>query len=512
MTWEADVAQQRFTKLIGNHFDTWGFTKEEWLSPGFWTSRIHPEDFPNVAEACGTAITKQVDKHFECRMTTAEGTVMWFDGLVGPIIEHGMTVGLRGSLADTTNRALRGSKESKIQQMDAVGRLAGGVAHDFNNLLTVIKTYSDLIAFGADSSDPNTRYVHAIRIAVDRAVALTDQLLLFSTQSVGSKSTVDLNSVLLGVDSTLRSMVGNVADLTIDLDPKLRILRGDQGSLEQVIVNLARNSCDAIHRLDSGDGGSHCNETPLEGSQPVGRITLRTRNTLLVADAAEVQADGLEPGEYVELLCIDDGGGMRPDVLVRAFEPFFSTNDIGHGQGIGLTVVYGIVQQLNGSVSIQSEEGKGTTVRVLLPLARLDPDQEPSPIKDQPSRGTETVLVVEDDSDTRHAEELILSRLGYRVLVASDPLEALAIVDEHEDIIHLLITDVEMPVMFGQELARQVRPRLPGLRVLFTSGYSAQALETELLGEHFLAKPFALSTLASSVRAVLDTPAANVSG
>ncbi len=512
MTWEADVAQQRFTKLIGKHFDTWGFSKEEWLSPGFWTTRIHPEDFPTVAEACGTAITKQVDEHFECRMTTAEGTVMRFDGLVGPIIEHGITVGLRGSLADTTDRTLRGNGESNIQQMDAVGRLAGGVAHDFNNLLTVIKTYSDLIAFGADSSDPNTRYVHAIRTAVDRAVALTDQLLLFSTQSVGSKSTVDLNSVLLGMDSILKTLVGDVTNLTLDLDPNLRILRGDQGSLEQVIMNLARNSCDAIRRLGSGNGGSGRNKTVLEGSQPVGQITLRTRNTFLVAGAAEVRVDGLEPGEHVELLCIDDGGGMKPDVLVRAFEPFFTTNDIGQGQGIGLTVVYGIVQQLNGSVSVQSEEGKGTTVRVLLPLARLDPDQDPSPVQGQPARGTETVLVVEDDSDTRHAEELILSRLGYQVLVAGDPLEALAIVDGHEDIIHLLITDVEMPVMFGQELARQVRPKLPGLRVLFTSGYSAEALETELLGEHFLAKPFALSTLASSVRAVLDSPANDVPG
>ncbi len=499
MTWEADLAQQRFTKLIGSHFDTWGFSQEEWLSPGFWVARIHPEDFPAVAEICGATITNQTDGHFECRMTAADGSVMWFDGLVGPIIDDGTTVGLRGSLADITEQKHRTAIGRNTQRMDAVGRLAGGVAHDFNNLLTVIKTYSDLIAYNTVTSDPNTRYVDAIRTAVDRAVTLTDQLLLFSTQSVGSKSTVDLNSVLRKTRPTLETMVGEGIDLSVDLDPNLSIIRGDHGSLEQIILNLVHNSLDAIGR-----------QAEAKDTNQSGRITLRTRNVWLEASAVEIQNEELVAREYVEFLCHDDGVGMEPDVVAQAFEPFFTTHDVGEGQGIGLTVVYGIVQQLGGSVSIRSQDGEGARICVLLPLATLDPDRGTISASGELSGGTETILVVEDDQDTRQAVELILSRLGYQVLVGSDPLEALAIVDTHDGAIDLLVSDVEMPIMFGHELLRQLRPILPELRVLFTSGYSAATLQKELLGEQFLAKPFTLSTLAKSVRDVLDSPPHNV--
>ncbi len=492
MSWEADLANQAFTKLEGDQFDTWGFPRSRWFEPGFWTSRIHPEDLANVVDLCDSTILKQEDCFFECRMLRSDDSIIWFDGTISAITEDGpdgaRTVGLKGSLIDVTDRKIQEQELAASQTMDAVGRLAGGVAHDFNNLLTVIKTYSDLIGYSLEPSDPGTGYVKAIRAAADRAAHLTDQLLLFSTQSLDSKSAVDLNTVVRSVESELTAFVSHPVQLFLDLDPRPAVTRCDRNSLEQAIINMVRNAHDSI---DDGPG---------QGST----VTVRTRQVTVANDDNRP----LKPGSYVQLCVKDDGCGMSADIVARAFEPFFSTKEIGEGRGIGLSVVYGLAQQHDGHASIQSEVGDGTTVQVLLPIAQssTEPPPEGLPSHDKVVGGRERILLVEDDEDTRRAEGLILSRLGYEVLSAADPVVALALVESSTDPIQLLVTDVEMPIMYGHELVRRLRMTVPKLKVLFTSGYAAEALKEELQGDHFLPKPFALASLAGSVRSALDGP------
>jgi two-component system cell cycle sensor histidine kinase/response regulator CckA len=373
----------------------------------------------------------------------------------------------------------------QAQKMEAVGRLAGGVAHDFNNLLTVITSYSALMLEDLEPTDPRREDLNEILRAATGAAGLTRQLLAFSRQQVLEPRILDLNDVVGAAGKMLQRLIGEDVELVTVLAPDLGWVKADPGQIEQVIMNLAVNARDAMP-----DGG---------------KLTIETSNTEL--DESYVrQHPPVSPGAYVQLSVSDTGIGMDEATRARLFEPFFTTKEKGRGTGLGLATVYGIVKQSAGSIWVYSEPGHGTVFKIYLPRVHE------GPVAAQPAvppevRGSETVVVAEDAEGVRAVVQTVLRRNGYTVLPAPDGQTALDLVATHPEPIHLLITDVIMPGMSGRQLADRLREIRPGLKVLFVSGYTDDAIIRHGMlepGIAFLQKPFTPESLSRKVREVLD--------
>jgi signal transduction histidine kinase len=369
------------------------------------------------------------------------------------------------------------------QKMEAIGRLAGGVAHDFNNLLTVILGFSDLIL--ADAAEaPAHAPVEQIKAAAERAAALTHQLLAFSRKQVLQPRVLNLNTVVTDMEKMLRRLLGEDIELTTVLSRDLAPIMADATQLEQVIMNLAVNARDAMP----------------EG----GRLTIETANVTLGEEYCREHVE-VQPGKYAMLAMTDTGHGMDAETRERIFEPFFTTKESGKGTGLGLSTVFGIVKQSGGSIWVYSEPGRGTTFKVFLP--RVDEVAAEAPeIRGIEERGTETVLVVEDDEKVRALVRTVLSALGYTVFEAGDASEAIMFRTRYTGPVHLLLTDMVLPQMSGRELSEKLTSLDPGLKVLFMSGYTETG--AEMLGPNtaFIQKPFTPQALGRKVRDVLDKP------
>ncbi|HVF40471.1 MAG TPA: response regulator, partial [Gemmatimonadaceae bacterium] len=377
----------------------------------------------------------------------------------------------------------------QAQKMEAVGRLAGGVAHDFNNLLTAITSYAQFVLDDTAPDDPRRDDIGEIRAASDRAAALTRQLLAFSRQQVLHIQTMDPNASIVGSERLLARIIGDNVRITTRLDPAAWAISCDPGQFEQVIFNLAINGRDAM---------------------PAGGVlVIETTNVELDAAAASQYA-GVVPGRYLKLNVGDSGVGMDAETQSRIFEPFYTTKGVGKGTGLGLSTVYGIVTQCGGSVTVQSEPGVGTTFCILLPAA--SPDSIVVPAAERiavQGRGTETILLVEDDLTIRRVVERILKRNGYTILLAEDGAVALEIVRDRGKEIDMLITDMMMPGMSGREVVESIRSLNPEIGALIISGYTAEAngsLGASLAGIAFLDKPFTAQQLTTRIREVLDKP------
>jgi two-component system, cell cycle sensor histidine kinase and response regulator CckA len=377
-------------------------------------------------------------------------------------------------------------KKKMRQKMEGIGQLAGGMAHDFNNLLLVISGHSELLAIGLPSDDRSLDSIAEIRRATELATASIRQLLAFSRRQILEPKVLDLNSVVAEAEKMLRRLIGEDVHLASLLQPRLSPVRADLGQLNQVILNLALNSCDAMPQ-----GGS---------------LTLETHEVDL--DEADTKAHpDLRPGRYVLLTVTDTGCGMTPEVQARILEPFFTTKNEGHGTGLGLSVVLGIVQQSGGLLDVESNPGAGTKFKIYLPAAQEPAEGPAQSAPSKPIGGSEIILLVEDEEPVRVAAGLMLKALGYRVLQAASGEEALRLFEASREKIGLLITDVVMPGMSGPQVAEALRARDPDLRVLFQSGYTDDTvvrwgiLHAEVA---FLKKPFTLEVLARQVREVLD--------
>ena len=373
------------------------------------------------------------------------------------------------------------------QKMEGIGRLAGGIAHDFNNLLTVIRGYSQLSLVELKESNPLKGNIEEIQKASQRAADLTRQLLAFSRRQVMEMKVLDLNILLKNLDKMLRRVIGEDIELLTLLSDDVWRVKADPGQIEQVIMNLAVNAKDA---MPSG-----------------GRLTIETANAEL--DDAYARAHiGVTPGRYVMLSASDSGVGMSQEIKERAFEPFFTTKEKSKGTGLGLSTVYGIVKQCEGNIWVYSEPGKGTTFKIYLP--RVDEPLEELREKivgEEPLRGSETLLVVEDEEKVRRLTVEILGRQGYRVLEASHGDEALLIHEKHDGPIHLVLVDVVMPGMSGSELAKRLAFLHPETKILYMSGYTDNAIVHHGVlekGVNYVQKPFTMDALARKVREVLD--------
>ena len=421
-----------------------------------------------------------------------------FPVLIGDRIlrdSEGKIIGIRTTIQDITGRKraeeeMRGLEEQfrQSQKMEAIGRLGGGIAHDFNNLLTIIKGYSQLSLLDIKESDPLWGNIQEIQKATQRATDLTRQLLAFSRRQILDLKVLDLNTLLKDLDKMLRRIIGEDIELTTLLAKNLGRVKIDPGQFEQIILNLAVNARDA---MPSG-----------------GKLTIETANVILDEEYARTHIS-VTPGPYVRLSVSDTGVGIPLEVKEKVFEPFFTTKEKGKGTGLGLSTVYGIVKQSGGNIWVYSEPAHGTTFKIYLP--RVEEDLDTLYGRDETDflpRGSETVLLVEDEPSVRDLAHRLLNQAGYKVLEAANGEEALRVVQEHiGEKIHLLLTDVVMPQMGGKELANQLKNLRPDVKVLYTSGYTDDAIVHHGVldpGTHFLQKPFSPKTLTHKVREVLD--------
>ena len=395
--------------------------------------------------------------------------------------EHGQPEEIIRIVRDVTARKQLEEQFRQAQKMEAIGRLTAGIAHDFNNVLTVIKGYSQLLAKSCAADPSSLRKVNHLVNASDRAARLVEQLMAFSRKQMAEPKILDLNASIRGMEPMLHRLIGEDIELVTQLEPAVGCIRMDPGQLDQLVMNLTVNARDAM--------------------QAHGTLTITTA-PLLVEDGAPA-ASGLAPGTWVVLEVRDTGAGMTDEVRSRIFEPFFTTKEVGKGTGLGLAMVYGVVKQTGGHISVESAPGNGTCFRIHLPAAAGPPAAADSPHGTQPIEGRETILVAEDEDSLRAMIVDALTECGYTVLQAANGRHALNVAAEWKGPIHLLLTDVVMPQMGGPELWQSLSPAHPEMRLLYTSGYTERDVAATA---PLLKKPYAPEALAMKVRMLLDAP------
>jgi signal transduction histidine kinase/CheY-like chemotaxis protein/HAMP domain-containing protein len=416
-----------------------------------------------------------------------ESKRVFVNDLIG-LVEHQRLRRIWGTRREVTMERMLDDRLAQAQRLEAIGRLAGGVSHDFNNLLTVILAHSDLLLERLGDGSADRGDVEEIRQTAMRAAQLTRQLLLFSRGQVARPGVVNVNQVTSSVEGMLRRVIGEDIALTLRLTPDVSLVRADQGQLEQVLMNLVVNARDAMP-----EGGS---------------LELRTGEVEIDAEYVRLRPT-MRPGRYVMIAVTDTGVGMPIEVQQHAFEPFFTTKAKGSGTGLGLATVYGIARQGGGDVTIYSEVGRGTTVKVFLP-ARSEgvlPSTDGFHAAPVNLAGNETILLIEDEPSLRDMVRRALTATGYTVIAAADGAEGIRLSEQRSEPVDLVLTDMILPGMSGRELSAEFRRRLPGLPIIIMSGYTGEtypALEALPEGVGYLEKPFSLADLRNRVRESLD--------
>lgn len=487
--WEHPDGRSEREWISGSFERLSGYTPAEFDRVGR-KGLVHPEDYERTQQM----ITgPSGGSEHEFRIVTKSGQVRWLRERMRLVKQEGGVLCAYGATRDVTDEKkaeeeLRVSREqlAQSQRLESLGKLAGGVAHDFNNSLMVIMGYGDMLETGIDAGDPLRKHATAIRLAAERAATLTGQLLAFSRKQTLQPLVCKIETLISNMTGMLDRLVPEGIELRVQLDPITAAVRIDPNQIEQVVMNLIVNSCDAI--------------------SSVGRIDIETRR--VVADRTFLRQHPLaQAGEYALLEVRDDGCGMDKQTQERIFEPFFTTKGPTEGTGLGLSAVYGIVKQSGGYVNMISEPGKGATIQIFLPLTDEAMTVPAARSQEQIRGGSETLLLVEDEAGVRRLIFEALTSLGYAVLLAATPGEALRLSNEHEGPIQLMITDVVMPEMNGKQLAERLGAERPDTRVLFISGYSGDSM-----GKHgaldadiaFLQKPVSLDELGRRVRGLLD--------
>jgi len=416
-----------------------------------------------------------------------DGTFYEEEATISPVHDPaGTIINYVAVKRDVSHEAQLEAQLRQAQKMEAVGRLAGGVAHDFNNLLMGIMGYTELCREKIEPGHPIREYLDEIINGAQRSAEITRQLLAFARKQIIAPQILDLNDAVAGMLKMLQRLIGEDIKLTWSPGVDLRPVKLDPSQVDQILANLCVNARDAI------DG--------------VGEVVLETGRVIIDAESCASHPEAI-PGAYVFLSVSDDGRGMDPETLVQVFEPFFTTKGLGKGTGLGLATVYGIVKQNNGFIYATSEPGKGATFRIYLPQVEAGVEKTPETCGEEIPRGRgETVLLVEDEKSLLVTCGRFLEGLGYKVLAAGTPAEALKLVDQHPGDIHVLLTDVVMPGMDGRELAQRISAVKPGVKVVFMSGYTADVIAQRGVldeGVQFLSKPFTRDDLARKMREVL---------
>ena len=480
-------------------YEIYGMDPQTPITVAGYLERVHPEDRDRIAAAVRRAHDPAGDGFFdiEHRLVRPDGSVRWtsirsqtFFAGEGELRHPVRTV---GAATDTTDRKQAEADKARLeaqlfqaQKMESIGRLAGGVAHDFNNLLTVINGYGDLLLQRVDAGDPFRGPLTEIKKAGQRAAELTQQLLAFSRKQITVPKALNLNFVIRDVENLLRCLIGEDISIVTILDPHLGQVIADPGQVSQVLMNLAVNSRDAMPHG--------------------GRLTIQTENIDLDDRFASEFSEAI-PGPYVQLTVGDSGSGMDAETRAHVFEPFFTTKKVGEGTGLGLATVYGAVKQAGGFIRVDSEPGEGAIFQIY--LRRVEGSSETDEAPGPPVatlRGTETILLVEDQPELRELVRTILESHGYQVVEAANAEEALLRSDRWTGPVHLMLTDVVMPGISGWELAKRLKSRRPEMKVVYMSGYPASATPGEIqdAGIDYLQKPLSQDDLVRKVREVLE--------
>jgi PAS domain S-box-containing protein len=483
-----DVASNRFEWNEGMK-GLFGYPEAEVGTTLEWiVGLLHPEDTERVMGSFNAVFEPGGGDNWrseyrlmrkDARYANAEGRAYIIRGA------DGVAKRVIGAISDETQQLALEIQLRQSQKMEAIGRLAGGIAHDFNNILTVIRMSSEFLLSDIPESDARRNDAQEIMKAADRASRLTRQLLAFSRHQVLSPHILSLNEIIAGMDGMVRRVVPENIEVLIELDPKLSMVKADAGQMEQVMLNLVINAADA---MPNG-----------------GRLAIRTSNTEVDASFSASHLD-VPAGSYVCITVSDTGIGIDMDTASRIFEPFFTTKGLGKGTGLGLSTVHGIVTQTGGKIWVYSEPGLGTTFKIFIPRGdgKATPSK-PAVFIDQIAP-TETILLVEDEEQTRAAVERNLVRAGYVVLVARNGVNALEIAESHPYAIHLVLTDSLMPEMGGGELVKRLKKDRPDIRILMMSGYTEDVAPTGPAGknEFFIEKPFSTAALLVGVRSALN--------
>jgi two-component system cell cycle sensor histidine kinase/response regulator CckA len=482
----------------------WGRTCESlYAAPQSWLDAIHDDDRNRVIQTWlaatqsenrepvpQEATARKPDYEEEYRIVRPDKSVRWIHDR-GFIIRNqaGQMQRIVGAARDITENRKLEEQFRQSQKMEGIGQLAGGVAHDFNNILAVIQMQSELLKSSGNLSAEQSGFADEIGVTVQRAAALTRQLLLFSRREVFQPCDLDLSESVTSTTKMLRRILGENVQIQLKLASQPMFVHADAGMMDQILLNLAVNARDAMP-----NGGQLIIET----------------SGVEFDEFAVTQSPQVRPGSFVRLNVSDSGCGIPPEILPKIFEPFFTTKDVGKGTGLGLATVFGIVQQHQDWINVYSEVNHGTTFRVYLPrLAKNAGQKSSQPVLTTTSGGNETILLAEDDLSLRVSVRKALWQLGYRILEAPTGVKALEVWKENRDEIRLLLTDLVMPDgMTGKDLAQRILQENPKLKVIYMSGYSAEVVGKDFPlkeGVNFLTKPFQASKLAQTIRNNLDS-------
>jgi PAS domain S-box-containing protein len=489
--WVFDQETLRFLAVNDSAVRHYGYSMDEFLS--MTIKDIRPsEDVPVLIEFMSTSPSSP-NESSAWRHQTKDGTTIDVEITSSPLSFAGQAAKLVLAIDVTARKKAENSLREledqlrQSQKLEAIGQLAGGVAHDFNNLLTAISGHSDMCLRRLTPEDPIFRRIEQIKKAGDRAAGLTRQLLAFSRKQILQPKVLQLNDIVVDMNKMLRRLIGEDIDLMMGLGVDLGHVKADPNQVEQVLMNLAVNARDAMPKG--------------------GKLTIETSNVQVGEEFASHHIS-VPPGAYVMLAVSDTGCGMDAATQARIFEPFFTTKEVGKGTGLGLATVYGIVKQSGGTVWVYSELGHGTTFKIYLPSVlrseRALPLNQP---EQELTKGTETILLVEDEEVVRDMASEILRDTGYQVLEASNGKKAIELSSRYSGEIHLMLTDVVMPQMSGRELAEQLLTTRPEMNVLFMSGYTDDAIVHHGVldeGTAFIAKPFSPEALTHKVRETID--------
>ncbi len=505
VAWEAASISMQFTYVSEHCEKLLGYTQHHWLEPDFWNNHVHPEDRrratefhrqwePTCDQPSDCHISECSDSgprgasgprigRIEYRMVRSDGATVYIEECVERVVSENGGWILRGVLLDVSDRWILNEQLRQSQKMEAVGRIAGGVAHGFNNLLTVILSYSDLLLMSLPDNSPMRSSIESISEAGKRGSALTKQLLAYSRKAVLEPRVLSLNDVLQSMVVLFRPVLGERIDLILQTDPELRPILIDRTHLEQVIMNLVINAHDAM------DG--------------CGSLRIETHNQIHSNSQSLSQMDQ----EFVELAVVDDGCGMKEELITRIFDPFFTTKEVGRGSGLGLSVVQGVVEGSGGSIHVESQPDKGSRFRIFFPAA-TEPETIEKPLQQTPPvTGIERVLLVEDDADVRSVTAATLQKSGYAVVAVESGDEAMAEFERTPEGFDALLTDIMMPGMNGRVLGEKMRAIRPDLPILFMSGHNDDASLRNNVHEgndDFIEKPFQTVSLSGKLRQVLD--------
>ncbi len=465
-----------------------GYSSEDYQAdPNLWLRMVFEEDRGFVAERANRILSGSPVAPFEHRLIHKTGSLRWVRHTTVPRYDHdGRLIAYDGLISDITQVKTLENQLRQAQKMEAVGQLAGGVAHDFNNILTAIIGYGNLLLMKMPRSDVCRTYVDNILSTAERAANLTHSLLAFSRKQIIDLKPINVHEIIHRVEKLLVRVIGEDIEFTTKLSGSNLIVLADSIQIEQILMNLATNARDAMP-----DGGA---------------LLLETDSIELGEDFIRAHSYG-KPGSYALISVTDTGCGMEPVVKSRIFEPFFTTKEVGKGTGLGLAMVYGIVKQHNGYIHVYSEPGQGSTFKIYLPLVDSAVVNAAGPREEEVKRGSETVLLAEDDSTVRELTRSVLEDFGYTVIEAVDGEDAVNKFHESRKPVDLLVLDIVMPKKKGKEAYEEIRKVDPGIKVLFTSGYTADVVHKKKIidsGLDFIVKPSAPTVFLKRVREVLD--------